>query len=50
MLQVQGDYLFDLNVMIALYYFDIKQPEKYLKSIERKHIKHQKYCDDVTVR
>ena len=38
---VQGDYLFDLNVMIALYYFDIKQPEKYLKRVERKHIKQQ---------
>jgi plasmid maintenance system antidote protein VapI len=38
---VQGDYLFNLNVMIALYYFDIRQPEKYLKQIERKHIKQQ---------
>jgi plasmid maintenance system antidote protein VapI len=38
---VQGDYLFNLNVMIALYYFDIRQPEKYLKRIERKHIKQQ---------
>lgn len=36
---IQGDYLFNLNVMIALYYFDIKQPEKYLKRVERKHIK-----------
>ena len=40
-LAVQGDYLFNLNVMIALYYFDIKQPEKYLKQLEREHIKHQ---------
>jgi len=40
-LAVQGDYLFNLNVMIALYYFDIKQPEKYLKRLEREHIKHQ---------
>jgi len=38
---VQGDYLFNLNVMIALYYFDIRQPEKYLKRVERKHIKKQ---------
>jgi plasmid maintenance system antidote protein VapI len=38
---VQGDYLFNLNVMIALYYFDIRQPERYLKRIERKHIKQQ---------
>lgn len=36
---IQGDYLFNLNVMIALYYFDIRQPEKYLKRIEREHIK-----------
>jgi plasmid maintenance system antidote protein VapI len=38
---VQGDYLFNLNVMIALYYFDIRQPEKYLKRIEYKHLKRQ---------
>jgi len=38
---IQGDYLFNLNVMIALYYFDIRQPEKYLKRVERKHIKKQ---------
>lgn len=37
---IQGDYLFNLNVMIALYYFDIRQPEKYLKRIEREHLKH----------
>lgn len=36
---IQGDYLFNLNVMIALYYFDIRQPEKYLKRAEREHIK-----------
>jgi plasmid maintenance system antidote protein VapI len=36
---IQGDYLFSLNVMIALYYFDIRQPEKYLMRIEREHIK-----------
>ena len=39
-LAIQGDYLFNLNVMIALYYFGIKQPEKYLKRVEREHIKH----------
>jgi len=38
---IQGDYLFNLNVMIALYYFDIKQPEKYLKRVEREYIKQQ---------
>lgn len=36
---VQGDYLFALNVMIALYYFNIKQPERYLKRVENEHIK-----------
>jgi Plasmid maintenance system antidote protein len=36
---IQGDYLFNLNVMIALYYFDIRQPEKYLKRVEREHLK-----------
>jgi plasmid maintenance system antidote protein VapI len=38
---IQGDYLFNLNVMIALYYFDIRQPEKYLRRVEREHIKQQ---------
>ncbi len=36
---IQGDYLFDLNVMIAICYFGIKQPEKYLKQLEREHVK-----------
>ena len=36
---VQGDFLFNLNVMIALYYFDIKQPEKYLRKVEKEHFK-----------
>ena len=35
---IQGDYLFDLNVMIAMLYFGIKQPERYLKRIEREHL------------
>jgi len=35
---IQGDYLFDLNVMIAMMYFGIKQPERYLKRIEREHL------------
>jgi len=38
------DYLFNLNVMIALYYFDIKRPEKYLRQVERKHL--NKIVDD----
>ena len=28
-------------LMIALYYFDIRQPEKYLRCVEREHIKQQ---------
>lgn len=36
---IQGEYLFSLNVMIALYYFNIEQPEKYVKRIEKKHLK-----------
>ncbi|HET9570650.1 MAG TPA: helix-turn-helix domain-containing protein [Bacteroidales bacterium] len=43
-LAIQGDYLFNLNVMIALYYFDIKQPEKYLKRVEREHFKNLSYA------
>lgn len=35
---IQGDYLFNLNVMIAMYYFGIKNPERYLSQIEREHI------------
>jgi plasmid maintenance system antidote protein VapI len=36
---VQGAYLSALNIMIALYYFDIKQPEKYIQRVEREHLK-----------
>jgi hypothetical protein len=35
---IQGDYLFNLNVMIAMFYFDIKEPEQYLRSTEHKLI------------
>lgn len=36
---IRGDYLFNLNVMIALYYFNIKRPEKYLRRVEREYFK-----------
>lgn len=36
---ISGDYLFDLNVMIAIYYFNIKKPEAFLRQQERKHLK-----------
>lgn len=36
---IKGDYMQMLNVMIVMYYFGIKEPEKYLKKIEKQHIK-----------
>lgn len=35
---IQGEYLQRLNVMIAMYYFGIKEPEKYLSKAEKRHI------------
>lgn len=35
----QGEYLFDLNVMIALYFFHIRKPEAYLRRQEMLHLK-----------
>lgn len=35
---IQGEYLQMLNIMIAMYYFGIKEPEKYLARIEKQHI------------
>ena len=35
---IQGEYMQMLNIMIAMYYFGIKEPEKYLARMERKHI------------
>ena len=37
---IQGDYLRTLNRFLAWYYFDIKKPDKYLKTIETKRLKH----------
>ena len=36
---IQGDYLRVLNRFLAWYYFDIKKPDRYLKTIETKHLK-----------
>ncbi len=36
---IRGDYLFNLNVMIAMFYFDIRDPEIYLKKAENSLIK-----------
>ncbi len=35
---IQGDYMKMLNIMIAMYYFGIQNPESYLTRIEREHI------------
>lgn len=35
---IQGEYMQILNIMIAMYYFGIKEPEKYLAKVERQHI------------
>ena len=35
---IQGEYMQMLNIMIAMYYFGIKEPEKYLARVERQHI------------
>ena len=36
---IQGEYMQMLNIMIAMYYFGIKEPEKYLKRVEQQHIR-----------
>ena len=35
---IQGEYIQMLNIMIAMYYFGIKEPEKYLARVEQQHI------------
>ena len=35
---IQGEYMQMLNIMIAMYYFGIKEPEKYLARVEQRHI------------
>jgi hypothetical protein len=35
---IQGEYMRMLNIMIAMYYFGIKNPERYLDRVEREHI------------
>lgn len=35
---IQGDYMRMLNIMIAMYYFGIKEPEKYLEKVETRHL------------
>ena len=37
-LAIQGEYMQMLNIMIAMYYFGIKEPEKYLTRVEQQHI------------
>ncbi len=38
-LAIQGPYYARLNKLLAWMYFDIKNPERYLKTIERNHLK-----------
>lgn len=38
MLIPEGEYLHTLNRFIAWYFFDIKQPDRYLKSMETRHL------------
>lgn len=38
---VQGEFLYDLNQMIALYYFNITDPEKYLTRIVKENSRKQ---------
>lgn len=35
---IRGEYMQMLNVMIAMYYFGIKEPEKYIKKIVQQHL------------
>lgn len=35
---IQGEYMQMLNIMVAMYYFGIKEPEKYLAKAEKQHI------------
>ncbi|MDR2841250.1 MAG: hypothetical protein LBV75_08370 [Paludibacter sp.] len=37
-LAIQGDYYRRINRFLAWKYFDVKDPDKYLKTIETKHI------------
>jgi hypothetical protein len=36
---ISGEYLWTFNRFFAWYYFGIKKPDRYLKTIENKHIK-----------
>jgi len=38
-LACQGEHLFDLNVLMAMYFFGIMEPEKYLKRLEQEYFK-----------
>jgi hypothetical protein len=36
---IQGEYYYSLNLFfLAWYYFDIKRPKQYLKTVETKHL------------
>ena len=37
-LVVQGDFYYSLNRFYAWYYFDIRYPDRYLKSMQTRHL------------
>jgi len=37
-LVIQGDYYYRLNKLLAWMYFDVKNPERYIKTTIRRHI------------
>lgn len=38
-LACQGEYFHDLNVLMAMYFFNVKKPERYLKRLEYNYFK-----------
>jgi len=43
---LQEPYYHGLNTMLAYLYFDIKNPDKYLKTINNKHLKEIRHRSD----
>jgi hypothetical protein len=39
-LVIQGDYYYRLNKLLAWMYFDVKNPERYIKSTIQRHLNH----------
>ena len=43
---IQEPYYHGLNTMLAYLYFDIKNPDRYLKTISKRNLKSIKQCSD----